>query len=143
MNSRKTNLRLIENITRQVPYTESISKGILFNASLSFLKKWSFNLCFKLLSEFANFKSVGRLLQTTGVRYDKHFWPEHVFLKGCFSFKTEDLVFAWFWPDCQYVSRKYRDQVYLKNLKVLEQRYWLNLSETGSQLIFSTFFTPL
>ena len=33
MNSRKTNLRLIENITVQVPYTVSISNGILFHVS--------------------------------------------------------------------------------------------------------------
>ena len=110
---------------------------------LSFLKKWSSNLCLKLLSEFANFRSVGKLFQTTGVRYDKSFWPEHVFLKGCFSFKTEDLVFAWFWPDCLYISWKYRGQVSLKNLKALEQRYWLNLSDTGSQLIFLKCFSPI
>ena len=33
MNSRKTNLRLIENITGQVPNTASTSKGILFHVS--------------------------------------------------------------------------------------------------------------
>ena len=99
---------------------------------LSFLKKWSFNLCLKLLSEFANFRSVGKLFQTIGVRYDKFFWPDHVFLKGCFSFRKEDLVFAWFWPDCLYISWKYRGQVSLKILKALEQRYWLNPSESVS-----------
>ena len=109
---------------------------------LSFLKKWSFKLCLKLLSESANFRSVGKLFQTIGVRYDTSFWPEYVFFKRCFSFKTEDLILAWFWPDCLYISWKYRGQVSLKNLKALEQRYWLNLSETGSQLIFSKCFTP-
>ena len=33
MNSRQTNLRLIENITVQVPNTAPISKGILFHVS--------------------------------------------------------------------------------------------------------------
>ena len=106
---------------------------------LSFLKKWSFNGCLKLLSEFANFRSVCKLFRTIGGKYDKFFWSEHVFLKGCFSFKTEDLVFAWFWPDCLCMSWKYRWQVSLKNLKALEQGYWLHLSETGSPLIFSVF----
>ena len=112
---------------------------------LSFLKKLSFNLRLKLLSEFANFRSVGKLFQTIGVRYDKFFWPEHMFLKECFSFKTDDLVFAWFWPDCLYIYilSKYSGQVSLKNLKALEQSYWLNFSELGSQLIFSKCFTPL
>ena len=81
MNSRNlTNLRLIENITGHVPMA-SVSKSILF-MFLSLLKKLSFNLRLKLLSK------------TIGVRYDKLFRPEHVFLKRCFSFKTEDLVCA-------------------------------------------------
>ena len=112
MNSRKTNSILIENITVQVPNTASINKSILFVS----WRKWSFNLRLKLWSEFANSRSVGKLFQTIGVRYDNFFWPEHVFLKGCFRFKTEDLVFAWFWPDCLYISWKYRGQVSLKNL---------------------------
>ena len=29
-------------------------------------------------------------------------------IKWCFSFKTEDLVFAWFWPDYLDISWKYR-----------------------------------
>ena len=33
MNRRKTNLKLIENITAEVPNTASISKGILFHVS--------------------------------------------------------------------------------------------------------------
>ena len=110
---------------------------------LSFLKKWSFNLCLKLLNEFANFRSVSKLFQTIGARYDTFFWAEHVFLKQCFSFKTEDLEFAWFWPDCLYISWKYKGQVSLKSWKALEQRYWLILSEAGSQLIFSKCFTPM
>ena len=76
MNSRKTNLRLIENIAVQLPYTASVSKGILFHVS-KFLEKWSFNLRLKLSCEFANFRSVSKLFQTIDARYDKFVWPEH------------------------------------------------------------------
>ena len=143
MNSRKTNSRLIENITVQVPNTASINKSIFFVS----WKKWSFNLHLKLLSEFANFRSVGKLFQTIGVRYDKFFWPEHVFLKGCFSFKTEDLVFAWFWPDCLYISWKYRGQVSLKNLFFSKcfTPVWLllrNTSVLGSLQFLIQIWTP-
>ena len=48
MNSRKTNLRLIENITVQVPNTASISKYILFHAS-KFLEKMIFQLMFEII----------------------------------------------------------------------------------------------
>ena len=48
MNSRKTNLRLIENITVQVPNTASISKGILFHVS-KFLEKMIFQLMFEII----------------------------------------------------------------------------------------------
>ena len=91
--SRKTNLRLIENIAIQAPTdTMSIRKGIFFHVS-RFLEKMIFQLMFeKLLCEFANFRSVGKLFQT--IRYDKSISPEHVFFKGCFCFKAEDLVFA-------------------------------------------------
>ena len=41
------------------------------------------------------------------------------------------------------ISWKYRGQVSLKNLKVLEQNYWLNLSKIGSQLSFSKSFIPV
>ena len=142
MNSRKTNSRLIENITVQVPNTASINKSILFVS----WKKWSFNLHLKLLSEFANFRSVGKLFQTIGVRYDKFFWPEHVFLKGCFSFKT-DLVLTWFWPDCLYISWKYRGQVSLKNLFFSKcfTPVWLllrNTSVLGSLQFLIQIWTP-
>ena len=96
---------------------------------LSFLQKWPFNLCLKLLSEFANFRSISKLFQTIGVRYDKFFWPEYMFFKGCFSFETEDLVFAWFWPDCLYISWEYRGQVSRKHV------FWSKkfvLSDTNS-----------
>ena len=45
MNSGKTNLRLIENITFQVPNTASISKSILFHVS-KYLEKMIFQLMF-------------------------------------------------------------------------------------------------
>ena len=48
MNSRKTNLRLIENITVQVPNTASISKGILLHVS-KILEKMIFQLMFEIV----------------------------------------------------------------------------------------------
>ena len=62
MNSKKSNLRLIENITVQVPNTASINKDILFHVS-QFLEKMVFNLYLKLSSEFANVRSVSKLLE--------------------------------------------------------------------------------
>ena len=59
------------------------------------------------------------------------FWPEHLLLDGCFSFKMEDVVFIWSCPDGLYKSYKYRGKFSLKNLKVLEQMHSLKLSETG------------
>ena len=59
---------------------------------LSFLKKWFFNLCLKLLSELDNFSLIRKLFPTICVRWDKNFWPEQAFFKGYFSFKTEDLI---------------------------------------------------
>ena len=48
MNSRKINLKLIENITAQVPNTASISKDILFHVS-KFLEKIVFQLMFEVI----------------------------------------------------------------------------------------------
>ena len=48
MNSRKTNSRLIENITVQVPNMASISKNILFHVS-KFLEKMIFQLMFEII----------------------------------------------------------------------------------------------
>ena len=48
MNSRKTKLRLIENITIQIPNTASISKGILLHVS-KFLEKMIFQLMFEII----------------------------------------------------------------------------------------------
>ena len=46
MNSKKTNLTLIENITVQVPNTASVSKDIMFHVS-KFLEKMIFQLMFE------------------------------------------------------------------------------------------------
>ena len=48
VNSRKTNLGLIENITIQVPNMASISKGILLHVS-KFLQKMIFQLMFEII----------------------------------------------------------------------------------------------
>ena len=72
MSSRKTNLKLIENITVEVPNTVSISKDILFHVS-KFLEKLFFQFTFEVLSEFANFRSVEKLFQTIGVRCNNFF----------------------------------------------------------------------
>ena len=48
MNSRKTNLRLIENIIIQLPNTASISKDILLRVS-KFLEKMIFQLMFEII----------------------------------------------------------------------------------------------
>ena len=48
MNSRNTNLKLIENITVEVPNTVSISKDILFHVS-TFLEKMVFQFMFEII----------------------------------------------------------------------------------------------
>ena len=48
MNSRKTNLKLTENITVQLPNTASISKDILFHVS-TFFEKMIFQLMFEII----------------------------------------------------------------------------------------------
>ena len=48
MSSRKTNLKLIENITVEVPNTVSISKDILFHVS-KFLEKLVFKFMFEVI----------------------------------------------------------------------------------------------
>ena len=50
MNSKKTNLKLIENITVQVPNMASISKDILFHVHVSkFLEKMIFQFMFEII----------------------------------------------------------------------------------------------
>ena len=48
VNSRKTNLRLIGNITFRVPKMASVRKGILFHVS-KFLEKMIFQLMFEII----------------------------------------------------------------------------------------------
>ena len=48
MSRKKTNLRLIENITVQVPNTASVNKDILFHVS-KFLEKIVFQLMFEII----------------------------------------------------------------------------------------------
>ena len=48
MNSRKTNLKLIESMRVQVPNTASISKDILFHVS-KFIEKMIFQLIFEII----------------------------------------------------------------------------------------------
>ena len=131
--------QLIENITVKVPNTASISNDIKFHVS-KFLEIMVFQVMFEII-KWTRELQVRRQTVPNYWCQIKFFWPEHVFLIGGFSFKTEDLVFAWF---CYlYISWKCRGQVSLKNLKALEQRYRLNLSETGGQLIFSKSFIPI
>ena len=57
---------------------------------------------FKIIKWIRQRQVRRQLFQTIGVGYDKFFRPEHVLLKGCFSFKTEVLVLAWFWPEDKF-----------------------------------------
>ena len=139
-NSRKTNLKLTENIAVQVPNTVSISEDILLQVS------WKNDLLTYAWNYYVNSATWGpstncsKLLVSDTTNF---FWPESAFLEGCFSFETIYPVFAWFWPDCLYTSCKYIGQVCLKKIKVLEQRYRLHLWETKIQLIFSNSFIPV
>ena len=135
MNSRKTSIN-----RNTAPNTASINKDILFHVS-KFLEIIVFQLMFEILKWIWQLQVLWQTAPNYWCQIGQFFLPEQVFLIGCFSFKTEDLVFAWFWPDCLYISWKYRGQVSSKNLKGLEQRYWLNLSETGIKLIFSVFLS--
>ena len=114
----------------------------MFHVS-KFLEKMVFWFMFEIIKWIRQLQVRRQNVPNYWHQIGNFFWPEHVFLKGCFSFKIEDLVFAWFWPDCLCIPWKYRRQIFLKNLKTLEQRYSLNLSETGSQLIFSQSFIPM
>ena len=51
----------------------------------------------------------------------------HKMYTKCIQFLS-GLVFIWSCPDGLDKSCKYRGQLSLKNLKVLEQMHWLNLS---------------
>ena len=103
MNNRITNWKLIENITVEVPNTASISKDILFHVS-KFVEMMVFQLMFRIIKWIRQLQVRRQTVPNYWCQTGQFFWPEHMFLKGCFSFKTEDLVFAWFWPDCLYIS---------------------------------------
>ena len=144
MNSRKTNLKLIENITgyildTEVPNMASISKNVLF-CVFKILEKMVFQLIFEFIRWIGQLQICRKTVQNYCCHiWQMFFWPKHFFLKLCFNFKIEDLVFAWFWPDYPYMLKKYRGQISLKNLNALEQSYWLNLSGTRSKLILKSF----
>ena len=142
MNSTKTNWKWIENITVEVINATSISKDIFSHVS-KFLEKMVFQLMFEIIMWIRQLQFRRQTVPNYWRQIGQFVWTEHVFLKERFSFKTADLVFAWFWPDCLCKSWKYRGKVSLKNLKALEERYWSNLSETGSHLIFSKSFIPV
>ena len=42
-----------------------------------------------------------------------------------------------------YIYHENIEDNFLKSLKAIEQRYWLNLAQTGSHLIFSNSFSPI
>ena len=121
----------------------SITKDILFYV-FKFLEKMVFQLMFEIIKWIQQLQVYQETVSNYWYQIGQFFFcPEHLFLIGCSSFKTEDLVFTWFWPDCLYMSWKSRGQVLFKSLKALEQRYWLNLSETRNQLVLSKSFIPM
>ena len=97
------------------------------------LKKRFFNLCLKLLSEFVNFRSIGKLFQTIGVGTTNFFDQNTCFLKDVLVSKQK---FSYLLDFDQSTSS-------FKKFKAVEQRYWLNLSETGRQLNFSKCLIPM
>ena len=70
---------------------------------------------------------MGKLFQTVGVKQDNMFWPEHVLLDGCFSFKMEDLVFILSCPDGLCKLQKYWQTFFLKNFKKKYSKKFKNL----------------
>ena len=68
---------------------------------------------------------MGKLFQNVGVKQDNVFWPEHVLLDRCFSFKTEDLIFISSCPDDLHKSyiNTDRGQFSLKKLKAFKQMH--------------------
>ena len=83
-------LKLIENITVEIPNTASISKDILFHVS-EFLEKIVFQLMFEIIKWISN---CSKLLVSDTINFFEQ--------NTCFSFKTEVLVFAWFWPEGRF-----------------------------------------
>ena len=132
MNSRKTNLRSTGNITVQVPNTASISKCILFHVS-KFLEKIIFQFMFEIIKWICQLQVRRQTVPNYSCQIRQFFLPEHVFLRGCSSFKTEDLVFAWSWRDCLYISWKCWGQVSLKNLKASRTKVLIKSFRNGEQ----------
>ena len=87
-------LRLIENFTIQVPNLIRHQKAKTFwSMFLSFLRKWSFNLCLKILSKFANFRSVSKNCSKLLVSDTTNFFEQNTcFLKKSKSIKTKVLT---------------------------------------------------
>ena len=109
MNSRKTNWKLIENITVEVPIIWcQRCNDTLFHVS-KFLEKMVFQLTFEIIKWICQLQGRQQTVPNYWHQIGHIFWPEHMF----------DVVFAWFWPDFLYISWKYRGQVSLKNLVVL------------------------
>ena len=100
---------------------------------LRFLKKWFFNLCLKLLSEFVNVRSVGNCSKLLVSDTTNFFDQNTCCLKDVLVSKQKFL----------YLLDFDQRTSFLKTFKALEKRYWLNLSETERQLNFSKSLIPV
>ena len=89
--SRKTNFQLIRNITVEVTNRASISKGILVHVS-----KFPEKMVFQLMLETVKWICKLQVCRQTIPSYWRQIRKYILIKQGCFSFKTEDLVFAWF-----------------------------------------------
>ena len=81
--------------------TALISKLANYFLLFIFLKKCSLTPYLKPLRVFDNFKHVGKLFQTVGIKQNNVFWREHVLLYGCFSFHTP-YIFRFHTPSFYY-----------------------------------------
>ena len=117
-------LKLIENITVEVPNTASISKDILFHVS-EFLEKIVFQLMFEIIKWIRQFQTVPNC------------WCR---IRQIFSTRTRVLVLK---QKFLYLLDFDQRTSFITNFKVLEQRCCLNLSETRRQLKFSKSFIPM
>ena len=102
----KIKISLVEtfqNIKQQFEIDVDVTPTALIRKNIwllvfQFFEKVFFSNLLETLRVSDNFKHVGKLFQTVGVKQDNVFWSEHVLLDGCFSFKTEDFVFIWSCP---------------------------------------------
>ena len=117
-------LKLIENITVEIPNTASISKDILFHVS-EFLEKIVFQLMFEIIKWIRQFQTVPNC------------WCR---IRQIFSTRTRVLVLK---QKFLYLLDFDQRTSFITNFKVLEQRCCLNLSETRRQLKFSKSFIPM